>query len=196
MIYRLIAKGRELWWQVAGRLLLWAKGVNVGPGCEFYGLPIVECYPGSTITIGRRVVLISDSRYTALGVNHPVVLRTLAKSAELHIGDDTGISGAAICAAEKVVIGRRVLIGANAMIFDTDFHARAWKGRRYNRDDSEIDKKAVNIGSDVFIGAQAIIAKGVHIGDGSIVGAGSVVVKNVAARQIVAGNPARERDSV
>ena len=49
----------------------------------------------------------------------------------------------------------------------------------------------VVIGDDVFVGAKCIILKGVTIGKGAIIGAGSVVTKNIPARQIWAGNPAK-----
>nr|WP_315943076.1 CatB-related O-acetyltransferase [Microbacterium festucae] len=49
----------------------------------------------------------------------------------------------------------------------------------------------VEIGSDVWIGASAVVLGGVTIGDGAIVAAGSVVTRDVAAFSIVAGNPAR-----
>ncbi len=47
------------------------------------------------------------------------------------------------------------------------------------------------IGRQCFIGARSMIMPGVVIGDGSIVAAGSVVTRDVPARSIVAGNPAR-----
>ncbi len=47
------------------------------------------------------------------------------------------------------------------------------------------------VGSDVWIGQNAVILPGVHIGDGAIIGANSVVGSNVAPYTIVAGNPAR-----
>ena len=47
------------------------------------------------------------------------------------------------------------------------------------------------IGRRCFIGARSMIMPGIAVGDGSIVAAGSVVTKDVPARSIVAGNPAR-----
>ncbi|PFG39025.1 transferase family hexapeptide repeat protein [Georgenia soli] len=48
------------------------------------------------------------------------------------------------------------------------------------------------IGRDVWIGRNAIIMRGLIIGDGAIVGAGSVVTRNVPAREVWAGVPARK----
>lgn len=50
---------------------------------------------------------------------------------------------------------------------------------------------AISVGDNVFIGAGAIILPGVSIANGSVVGAGSVVTKDVPARSVVAGVPAR-----
>lgn len=47
------------------------------------------------------------------------------------------------------------------------------------------------IGNDVWIGRDATVMPGVTIADGAVVGTGSVVASDVAAYQIVAGNPAR-----
>ena len=46
-------------------------------------------------------------------------------------------------------------------------------------------------GSDVWIGANAVIRKGVTVGDGAIIGASAVVTKDVLPYEIVVGNPAR-----
>jgi acetyltransferase-like isoleucine patch superfamily enzyme/acyl carrier protein len=47
------------------------------------------------------------------------------------------------------------------------------------------------IGSDVWIGANALILSGVTVGDGAVIGAGSVVVNDVPPYGRVLGNPAR-----
>lgn len=54
-----------------------------------------------------------------------------------------------------------------------------------------INYHQVVIGSDVWIGCNAMILGGVHIGNGAIIGASSVVAKDVPPYAIVVGNPAR-----
>lgn len=49
----------------------------------------------------------------------------------------------------------------------------------------------VTIGSDVWIGARAMILGGVTIDHGAVIAAGSIVTKDVPAYSIVAGVPAR-----
>ena len=48
-----------------------------------------------------------------------------------------------------------------------------------------------HIGRRCFIGARSMILPGIRVGDECIVAAGSIVTKDVPARCIVAGNPAR-----
>lgn len=53
------------------------------------------------------------------------------------------------------------------------------------------NKNYINIGNDVWIGANCVILPGVTINDGAVVGAGSIVTKDVPKNAIVMGNPAR-----
>jgi virginiamycin A acetyltransferase len=52
-------------------------------------------------------------------------------------------------------------------------------------------EKVTNIGSDVWIGDNAVVGRGLNIGHGSIIGMGAVVVKDVEPYSIVIGNPGR-----
>ncbi|NLF40795.1 acyltransferase [bacterium] len=108
----------------------------------------------------------------------------------MRIGDDTGLSGAAVCAARSVSIGAGCLIGANAAITDCDFHAVAPENRRYNTSPDAVGCAPVIIGDNVWIGMNVIILKGVTIGRNSIIGAGSVVTKSIPPDCFAAGQPA------
>lgn len=46
------------------------------------------------------------------------------------------------------------------------------------------------IGSDVWIGAHAVLTDGITVGDGAVVAAGAVVTRDVPTLSIVAGVPA------
>jgi len=49
----------------------------------------------------------------------------------------------------------------------------------------------IKIGSDVWIGDNAIILNGVKVWNGAVIGAGSIVTKNIEPYSIVAGVPAK-----
>ena len=167
------------------------SGVQIGRGVKLLGRPIVQRHPRSEIVIGAGAVLCSVSSATALGVAHAVVLRTLAREAQLLIGEHVGLSGTSICARHRVAIGAYTLIGADAMIMDTDFHDLDPVGRRYGGLPRDETRSGVTVGSNVFLGARAIVLKGAIIGDNSVIGAGSVVSGVIPADVVAAGNPCR-----
>jgi acetyltransferase-like isoleucine patch superfamily enzyme len=182
---------RKLWWHFVLPTCVRLTGTKVNARARFYGMPIVSLHKNSEIVIGEDCVLCSRSDMTELGINHPVVLRTLRAGATIVIGNNTGISGGAICAAVRVEIGNECLIGANVTISDTDFHPIDPIGRRYNKNPEKIAAGPVIIEDNVFIGTGTIILKGVRIGKNSVLGAGAVVTKDVLENSIVAGNPAK-----
>lgn len=86
----------------------------------------------------------------------------------------------------KIKIGDNVLFGPNVTLLGAG-HPLDAIARRTEWGNS----KPINIGNDVWIGANAVIRDGVSIGDRAIVGAGSVVTKDVPADAIVVGAPAK-----
>ncbi|MDR0531259.1 MAG: sugar O-acetyltransferase [Oscillospiraceae bacterium] len=49
----------------------------------------------------------------------------------------------------------------------------------------------VRIGSNVWIGANAVVMPGVTVGDNSVIGAGSIVTKDIPPDVVAVGNPCR-----
>jgi acetyltransferase-like isoleucine patch superfamily enzyme len=165
-------------------------GIEVGNNVIFYGFPCIVRAPKSRIVISNGVVLCSISNYTALGVNHPVQIKTLAEGAKIIIRDNVGISGGSICSVKEVLIGAETMLGANVVIADTDFHQTNYKNRRWGSVE-DANFGAISIGKNVFLGTGSIVLKGVSIGDNSVVAAGSVVVKVMGANIICGGIPAK-----
>lgn len=87
-----------------------------------------------------------------------------------------------------ISIGDRVTVTQGCLLLTHDgstWLVRNADGQRYQ------DYAPINIGNDVFVGANTIILPGVSIGDNVVIGAGSVVTKDVASGTVIAGNPAR-----
>lgn len=83
-------------------------------------------------------------------------------------------------------IGDYCTISAGVHIYTHDNVMQTLSGGK-----EPIQRNPVTIGNNVYIGPNAIIAKGVHIGDYSVIGVGSYVNKNIPSRSIVVGQPAR-----
>jgi len=97
-------------------------------------------------------------------------------------------TGALLDGRGGITFGEGVLVGPYAVIASSE-HAHA----QLETPMAEVDHALapVAIGSDVWIGAHAVVTGGVHIGDHAVVAAGAVVTGDVAAYQVVAGVPAR-----
>ena len=83
---------------------------------------------------------------------------------------------------QEITIGHDVLIAPRVVIRDSDLHTI---------DPSKPQNAPIYIGDKVWIGDGAKIMKGVSIGAGTVVAAGAIVTRDVPARCLVAGVPAK-----
>ena len=95
--------------------------------------------------------------------------------------------GVHIYARGGIKIGDYVLIGPNVVITSSQ-HRYDIKGTPILFQGHEL--QPVTIGSDVWIGANAVILPGVNIGEGTIIGAGAIVTSDTEPYSIVGGIPA------
>ena len=83
-----------------------------------------------------------------------------------------------------IVIGDDCLIGHNAVLatlnHDLDPSRRA-----------DLHPSPINIGRNVWIGANVTVLPGVTIGENAVIGAAALVTKDVPANSIAVGSPAR-----
>jgi chloramphenicol O-acetyltransferase type B len=102
---------------------------------------------------------------------------------------------------DKLIMGNYCSIASGAifMMGGNQGHKADWASTFPFYFQANIFKSSLNayspagdtvIGSDVWIGSEAMILPGIHIGSGAIVAARSVVTKNVPPYAIVGGNPA------
>lgn len=147
-------------------LLLWLSFVAVVPlhwfRRLFFRLAGVSLTGTSTFHIGTKFY-------------HP---------AGITVGEDTIIGDHAVLDGRAALtIGSHVDIASQVMIYNSEHDIAA-------ADFGPIEAP-VAIGDYVFIGPRAIILPGVRVGHGAVVAAGAVVTKDVPARAIVGGVPAK-----
>tara|TARA_B110000211_G_C14090507_1_gene558751 strand:+ start:2433 stop:2936 length:504 start_codon:yes stop_codon:yes gene_type:complete len=142
--------------------------------------------PKAYIQIGSDVVF-SNSIY------NPTISKKckliVSSNATLVIGNNNGFSGLSLYCSKEIIIGDNLVCGGNVSIWDSDFHQLNSIDRKQNT--GTIHSKKIEIGDDIFIGANSIILKGVKIGNRSIIGAGSVIRKDIGEDELWVGNPAK-----
>ncbi|TKV72252.1 acyltransferase [Rhizobium sp. AU243] len=106
---------------------------------------------------------------------------------DIELGENVSINPYA-CLSGKVTIGNGVRIASHVSIV----------GFNHGFDDIEtpiyrqpLTSLGIEIGDDVWIGANAVVLDGVKIGRGAIIAAGAVVAKDIHAMAIAGGVPAR-----
>jgi acetyltransferase-like isoleucine patch superfamily enzyme len=113
-----------------------------------------------------------------------------ARAGSIYIDDFANISsGCLIGSTSEVHIGKYCLFAGGCYV----------GGMQHGFDRSDVPivhqnlniKGGVEIGDDVWLGANVVVNDGVHIGQGTVVGAGSVVTKDIPSYKIAVGAPAK-----
>jgi acetyltransferase-like isoleucine patch superfamily enzyme len=156
---------RAIWRALARRC---GPGLIVDPGARFRHL--------ETFTIGPGVFIGADA----------VVQGRV--DGQCRIGKRAWIGPQCFLDARDLVIGESVAIGPGGRVLGST-HVGVPLDVPIMSTDLRISP--VRIGASADIGVSAIILPGVRIGAGAVVGAGSVVTRNVRARAVVAGTPAK-----
>ena len=149
---------------------------HLGPKVRMTGRPLIRNY--GRLDIGPRVRFISFI---------PPVDIMVGDAGTLTIGESSFINyGVSITAMERVTIGRNCNIGTYVMLIDNNFH-RLEPERRNETPPSQ----PITLEDNVWLGGRVMVMPGVTIGAGSVVGAGSIVTKDIPARSLAVGVPAR-----
>jgi acetyltransferase-like isoleucine patch superfamily enzyme len=148
----------------------------------------------SRLVIGPRAVIGSLVRLELRGgellVGAGTEVRRLCRlnaKGRCDLGEEVLLStGVHVHCSEDISVGRWSIVGEYTTIADSN-HLRTGEDRAvYHSSQSA----PIRIGTNVWVGAKATIAKGVAIGDQAFVGANSVVTRDVEPWWLVAGIPA------
>ncbi len=157
------------------------SAARLGVGVRIVGRPL-------KLTNNGGVLVIEDDVVFAAPVTS--IFLDLLPGAQLTIGAQTYFNDAVwVGCTGRISIGRRVLIGPGVRLIDNAYHGT------YQRRVMPVSRPIV-IEDDVWIASDSIILPGVTVGRGSIIGAHSVVLRDVPPFTIVAGNPAKQVQSL
>jgi len=196
LIYRIyraaIIRVRSFISGIFAPLFMNVAGAKIAKGCVANGFPLVSVSSkNASFIIGENFRMNSGKYFNQIGRYQPSTF-IVGTGARLTIGNNVGISSAAIICHKEIIIGNNVRIGGNTVIYDSDFHSLDFHKRTARPEDfSDVKKKKVEISDNVFIGAHVTILKGVNIGKNSVIGACSVVVTDIPENELWAGNPAK-----
>lgn len=126
---------------------------------------------GKNITYYRGFSVFNGAKNIKIGSN--VCLADVL----LNAGDGAG----------KITIEDWCFFGHRVMVLARNHDYQSFKGKRF----TAITEKPILIESGAWVGSGSIIVAGVTIGEDSVIAAGSVVTKNVPARTIYGGVPAK-----
>lgn len=129
------------------------------------------------------------------------------KARALGFGEGTSLYDSSMVIGE-VTMGKRCWVGPFTVLdgsggltvgddvtFSAGVQVYTHDSLRSTLEGAAIERAPVRIGNNVYIGPNAVIARGVTLGDRAVVGANSLVLSDVPAGAKVAGNPARRLDS-
>ena len=198
-------KRTSFWRAVVPRLFGAPAGLILGRNVRVQRLACLRAErSGARIQIGDHGIIYENARLEAFG------------QGAISVGACAVLGDVRIAAREKITIGERVVMSWNVFIQDFDPHPTDPKLRAiqihnlcagFHPSQAALAPKAwpttdgapppfssaaIEIGDDVWVGANALILKGARIGSGSIVSAGAVVTAgDWPPNSILAGSPAR-----
>lgn len=146
---------------------------------------------GNRVKLGPGSLLRANDSYPGGWMKHPDGDHVEQRfDAVIRIGDGvTATASLQVVAFREVVIEDDVMFAANVFVADGT-HGSSTGDRPYKY--QGIDPVApIRIGRGAWIGQNVVVMPGVTIGELAVVGANSVVTRDVAARTIVGGVPAR-----
>ncbi len=111
---------------------------------------------------------------------------THSNDAVIEVGSRVFLNGTRFGCAKRITIGDDCIL-AECRIMDTNFHS-VYRERRV--EGAPIVERAISIGTNVWVCADAAVLPGTAIGENSVISIGSVCRGDMDANSIFRGNPA------
>ena len=145
------------------------------------------------VTVGKQVTLSGFSSNLYIGSDITIYDSCkieLTQNGRLQIGNRVILSyGVVLSCRNKITIGDNVQIGEYSSLRDATHNYKGEQTIIMNNDDLLGE---VEIGNNVWIGRNCLIAAGAKIGNGVVVGANAIVKGVLEDNGVYAGNPIRK----
>jgi acetyltransferase-like isoleucine patch superfamily enzyme len=153
------------------------RDLNLEEGCQIMGLSRRGIVFGDRCTVGRFAMISPTNTFGG------------EPGEGLKVGDHSNIGPFAYLGCSGYIeIGARVLMGPRVTMI----------AENHNFDEpgvpikaQGVERKAIAVGDDCWLGAGCTLLAGVTVGRGAVVAAGAVVTRDVPAMVVAAGAPAR-----
>jgi virginiamycin A acetyltransferase len=167
---------------------------------KYDGKPLIINSVVTNVGLVHASASVSNSEiYGETTISENAILNSVYIKGRVRIGKYTAIEGpsAVFTEHQEVIIGKYCSIAWGCNIINYNHYLKRPSshymmyhvfGKDPKRDVRS--KGPIEIGNDVWIGANVIILSGVKIGHGAVLAAGSIIVGDVDPYSIVSGNPA------
>jgi len=150
-------------------------GASIGENAIIRSGTIIYCdvVIGDNFQTGHNVMIRENTR---IGNNVSVGTATIIEGNTV-IGNDVSLQST-VYIPTGTIIGNRVFIGPNAVLTNDKYPP----GKNL---------RAPTIENGAAIGANSTLLPGIRIGEGALVAAGAIVTRDIPARMLAIGSPAR-----
>ncbi len=152
--------------------------LKIGRGKNFSGPMLCQVSPLSEITFDRGGELHIGPGFK---MRDGAKLR-VRRGAKCSMGKNVSLNASnVITCRERITLGNDVTLSPNVQIYDHDHDYACEGGVAAGR----FKTSPVDIGSNVWIGANCVILRGTKIGDNCVIGANTVVKGDIPANSVV-----------
>ena len=155
--------------------------IDIAPDARVSPLADIEASTrGTRISIGAGTV-----------IDAFVKIKPAGGTGDVDIGANVVInSGCVLYTGHGIRIGANTLLAANCTLAPCN-HEFSDPDRPIRTQGFQPSRGGIDIGADVWIGANSVLLDGTRIGTGAVIGAGSLVRGDLPAHCIAHGTPAR-----